>query len=139
MPSDNRAALATATRDRSQKARVQARTAIRRLDHDRAPITFASVAAAASVSRSLLYRDPALRTEIERLRTTTAPEDRRPPAAERSTDASLKQRLAAALNDNRALRDDNAKLRQQIAVLLGEQRTTNTASRPPTRSIGPCS
>ncbi|MGH8886660.1 MAG: DUF6262 family protein [Egibacteraceae bacterium] len=130
MPADNRAALAAATRDRSHKARVQARTAIRRLDRDRAPITFASVAATAGVSRSLLYRDPALRAEIERLRATTATEGRCPPAAERSTDASLKQRLAAALDDNRAFRDENAKLRKRIAALLGEQRTANITSRP---------
>lgn len=140
MPADNHDALTEATRQRAATTRQRARATLRQLDHDSVPITFVAVAAAAGVSRSLLYRDPDLRTEIERLRTRDPRASIRRPAAERASDASLAQRLTAALDDNRRLRDDNHQLRDQIAVLLGERRATNTpTTRPPTRTIGPCS
>jgi hypothetical protein len=138
MHADNRAALAAATRDRSAAARTRAREAIRHLDRQGLAITFATVATTAGVSRSLLYRDPILRTEIERLRFSPAHDRPRPPAAERSSHASLKARLAAALQNNLDLRADNAQLRAQVAALLGEQRTS-TPGKPTSRSIGPCS
>jgi hypothetical protein len=139
MPADNRAALAIATRHRTKSTLERAQTALRRLDRDGLPVTFAAVAAAADVSRSLLYRDPDLRAEIERLRTRTPLGATPRPAAERASDASLQQRLATALEDNHALRDENHKLRGQIAALLGEQRAATTPTRPPARLIGPCS
>ena len=139
MPADNREALAAATHHRAETTRERARAALRRLDRDGAAITFAAVAAAADVSRSLLYRDPALRTEIDRLRTPKPLGTTRPPAAERSSEASLQQRLTSALDDNRTLRDENQQLRDQIAVILGEQRAATTPARPRTRTIGPCS
>ena len=139
MPADNRAALAAATRDRAVTVRERARTVLRRLDQDGTPITFAAVASAAGVSSSLLYRDPDLRTEIHRLRARAPLGSTRPPAAEQTSDASLQQRLATALEDNDNLRDDNRKLRDQIAVLLGEQRAATVPSQPRPRTIGPCS
>ena len=139
MPADNRAPLADATRHRAETTRQRAQAALRRLDRDGTPVTFAAVAAAADVSRSLLYRDPDLRAEIDRLRTRALLGMTRPPAAERSSDPSLRQRLAAALEDNRTLRDENHQLRDQIAVLLGEQRAATTPTRPRARTIGPCS
>jgi hypothetical protein len=139
MPADNRAALAAATRQRAEHARSRARAAIRQLDRDGATITFTGVAAAADVSRSLLYRDPDLHAEISRLRTHQPNTPIRRPAAERTSDASLHQRLTTLLDDNHALRDENRKLRDQIAVLLGEQRATNTPSRPRPPTLGPCS
>jgi hypothetical protein len=48
------------------------------------------------------------------------------PAAQRSTDASLRARLAAALERNRQLADDNARLRRQLAHALGGQRSART-------------
>lgn len=138
MPADNRAALAAATRDRSEKTRARARAAIRHLDRAGTAVTFTSVAEKADVSRSLLYRDQALRTEIERLRTPPAGDRPHPPAAERTSHASLKERLAVALENNRDLRAENAKLRDHVAALLGEQRTPTTNG-PTRRSIGPCS
>ncbi|MGH3666010.1 MAG: DUF6262 family protein [Egibacteraceae bacterium] len=137
-PADNRAALAVATRHRAESTRERARTALRRLDRDGTTVSFVAVAAAAGVSRSLLYRDPDLRAEIDRLRTRDPLGTSRPPTAERTSDASLQQRLAAALEDNHTLRHENHQLRDQIAVLLGEQRAT-TPARPPSRTIGPCS
>ena len=138
MPADYRAALAAATRHRAETTRERARTALRRLDHDRLPVTFVAVAAAADVSRSLLYRDPDLRAEIERHRTRNPAPTPRPTAAERTSHASLQQRLATALEDNRELRHHNQQLTDQISVLLGEQRAAAPA-RARARTIGPCS
>lgn len=138
MPADNRAALAAATRDRSQQTRARAHAAIRRLDRDGIPVSFVAVAEAADVSRSLLYRDPDLRAEIDRTRARDTLGATRRPAAERASDASLQQRLAAALEDNQSLRDQNHRLTEQVAVLLGEQRAA-IAPRPSARPIGPCS
>lgn len=137
-PADNSAALTAATRHRTESTRRRARDTLRRFDRDGTPVTFAAVALTAGVCRSLLYRDPDLRAEIDRLRTRQSLGPTRPPAAERTTDASLQQRLATALADNHTLRTDNQQLRDQIAVLLGEQRAATTLTRPPTRSIGPC-
>lgn len=138
-PADNSAALAVATRHRAETSRQRARTALRRFDRDGTSVTFAAVALAAGVSRSLLYRDPDLRAEIDRLRTQESLGTTRPPAAERTSDVSLHQRLATALADNHALRTDNQQLRDQIAVLLGEQRAATTPTRPTTTTtIGPC-
>jgi len=137
-PADNRAALATATQHRAETTRERARTAVRRLNRDGAPITFAAVAATAGVSRSLLYRDPDLRAEIDRIRDRDSLGAPRRPAAEQASDASLQQRLATALEDNQTLRDHNRRLTEQIAVLLGEQRVTATP-RSTAPTIGPCS
>lgn len=139
MRADNRQALNLATRHRTQATRERARAALRRLDSDGTPVTFTVVATAADVSRSLLYRDPDLRAEIDRLRTRNPHTQTRPPAAERASDASLHQRLATALEDNRSLRNENQLLREQVAILLGQQRATPTPTRPRARTIGPCS
>ena len=60
--------LAAATRRRAETTRARAHQALRRLDHDGAPITYTAVARAAGVSRALLYRDPELRETIDKLR-----------------------------------------------------------------------
>ena len=139
MLTDNRAALAAATQQRAEQARTRARAAIRQLDRDGVAVTFAAVAAAAGVSRSLLYRDPDLHAEIDQLRTRQPGGPIRRPAAERASDGSLQQRLATLLADNHALRDENRKLRDQIAALLGQQRAANAPARPRPPTLGPCS
>jgi hypothetical protein len=139
MPADNRAALATATSHRAHATRQRARAALQRLDRDGTTVTFAAVAAAADVSRSLLYRDPDLRAEIDRIRGSDTLGTVRPPAAERTTEQSLQQRLATALDDNHTLRAENHQLHEQIAVLLGQQRAATQPTRTRPRTIGPCS
>lgn len=137
-PADNRAHLLASAARRSAAVRQRATDALRRLDTTGTPITFTAVAHEAGVSRTWLYRDADLRAEIERLRATAS----RPPLAsnQRSTDASLRQRLDTLLDDNRALRQENHHLRDQIAVLLGQQRAATTAPRPAQgRTLGPCS
>jgi len=139
MATDAPPALTAATLRRTQTTRARAREALRRLDRDGHPITFTAVAEAADVSRSLLYSDPALRTEIEALRTTRPAGAHQPPAAQRASNDSLYQRLAAALDDNNALRAENQLLRDQLAITLGEQRAATIPTRPRSRTIGPCS
>jgi hypothetical protein len=93
-------------------------------------VTFAGVAQAAGVSRSWLYTQPDISSQIRRLRNSTdgAGSAGTVPAGQRATDASLRARLTAALDRNRQLADDNARLRRQLARALGDQRSTRVRS-----------
>jgi len=126
---DNTAHLAAATRRRSANARNRARETLRQLDREGSPITFVAVANASGVSRALLYRDPDLRSEVERLRDTTRPTSQRLPASQRATEASLAQRVENLLDELKTLRAENLKLREKLSVLLGEQRAAAMTSR----------
>lgn len=126
-PADNRAHLLEAAARRSTDTRQRATQALRRLDKAGAPITFSAVADEADVSRSWLYRDADIRTEIEQLRHTRPRSRSTLPGSQRAIDPSLHQRLQTLLDDNRSLRDEVRQLREQIALLLGEQRAATTA------------
>ena len=102
--------------------------ALRELDRAGIPVTFAGVAQAAGISRSWLYTQPDISSQIRRLRqkadgTGSAGAI---PTAQRATDASLRARLTAALDRNKQLADDNARLRRQLARALGDQRSART-------------
>jgi len=76
--------------------------------------------ASAGISRSWLYTQADIRDQIQRLRGTRNDQSASAiPAGQRATDASLRARLAAALQRNRALADENARLRRQLAHALG--------------------
>jgi hypothetical protein len=139
MTTDAPPALTAATLRRIETTRARAREALRRLDRGGHPVTFAAVADAADVSRSLLYTDLALRTEIEALRAARPAGADQPPVAQRASEDSLHQRLAAALDDNRALRTEVHLLRDQLAITLGDQRAASIPTRARGRTIGPCS
>ena len=100
------------------------------LDRSGAPVTFAGAAQAAGVSRSWLYTQPDISGQIRRLRRQAdgAGGAGAIPAAQRPTDASLRARLTAALDRNKQLADDNARLRRQLARALGDQRSARTRS-----------
>jgi small-conductance mechanosensitive channel len=146
MPADP-AAIITAAHQRRELTRAKAIKTLRELDRSGTPITFAVVAGAAGVSRSWLYTQPDIRAEIQQLRETTR---RTPtpaiPAAQRTTNASAQARLQAAIQRNRALAEDNQRLRRQLAQALGEQRQAPRQPRQqrPARkghtsaTIGPC-
>ena len=128
MPPDH-APLAIAAARRHQLTRARAIQALRELDRAGAPVTFAAVAAAAAVSRSWLYTQPDIRDQIQRLRDSTSRIPGVPvPAGQRPTGTSLRARLAAALQRNQQLADENARLRRQLARALGDQRSTRTRS-----------
>lgn len=117
--------LTQAAARRHELTRSRAVQALRELDRAGTPVTFASVAQAAGISRSWLYTQPDISSQIRRLRQQTA-NAVGIPAAQRATDASLGARLAAALERNKRLADENARLRRQLAHALGGQRSART-------------
>jgi len=139
MSSDNRTNLLLAAQRRADDTRERARAALRHLDRGGLPVTFVTVAKAAAVSRALLYRDPDLRAEIERLRTTDRNVIALLPARQRASDASRRQRLEDLHDEVRRLRTDNQELRARLAILLGEQRAATAQPRKRNRQTGPCS
>ena len=122
--------LSEAAARRHELTRSRAVQALRELDRSGTPVTFAAVAQAAGISRSWLYTQPDISSQIRRLRqqTKAAGSAGGIPAAQRATDASLRARLTAALNRNRQLADENARLRRQLARALGDQRSSRTRS-----------
>lgn len=122
MPADNSAAIVAAARARRDATLRRARETLRRLDETGEPVSFTAVASAASVSRAWLYREPTVRAEIDRLRSRSRPGRRSPPSAERASTESLQCRLEAALDDLSVLREENRRLRDQLARRLGEHR-----------------
>lgn len=133
MRADNSRHIITAARDRARATRRRAVAAIRRMDNAGQPISFDAVAREGQVSRSWLYNQPDLRTEIERLRARRDPEPARHrlPDRQRASDASLRRRLEVATERNRQLEAENRHLREALALALGERRTADilTATR----------
>jgi len=122
--------LSEAAARRHELTRSRAVQALRELARADVPVTFAGVAQAAGVSRSWLYAQPDISGQIRRLRQETnaaGPAGGIPPA-QRATDASLRGRLSAALDRNKQLADENARLRRQLARSLGDQRTARLRS-----------
>jgi hypothetical protein len=146
MRADNTTHLISSARNRHEITRAKALRTLRELDTAGHPITFEALARAAGVSRSWLYTQPDIRTEIERLRDL----DRRPlprPAStdQRGSNASLAQRLDISLTRNRELSAENQRLRRQLSVAIGRLRAAGIATEdepaPPRRgsiTIGPC-
>jgi hypothetical protein len=122
--------LSAAAARRHELTRSRAIQALRELDRAGTPVTFARVAQEARISRSWLYTQPDISSQIRRLRqeTNAAGSAGRIPAGQRATDASLRARLAAALDRNKQLVDENARLRRQLARALGDQRSARTRS-----------
>jgi hypothetical protein len=122
--------LSEAAARRHELTRARAVQALRELDRADAPVTFAGVARAAGVSRSWLYTQPDISGQIRRLRKSTddVGSAGAVPAGQRATDTSLRARLTAALDRNKQLADDNARLRRQLALALGDQRSARVRS-----------
>jgi hypothetical protein len=130
MRADNSHHVIAAARQRSQTTKRRAVAALRRIDNAGIPINFDVVAREAKVSRSWLYNQPDLRSEIERLRGRQRPPTRAVPDRQRATDASLHQRLQVATDRIRQLEADNQQLRRALAEALGERRTDPTRDTP---------
>jgi hypothetical protein len=138
MRADNTHHLAAAARRRALETRERAVRTLRRLDGAGRPVSFDIVAREAGVSRSWLYGQADLRAEIIRLRGHTLAASTPLPTRQRASDASLRQRLEAANQRLGRLRAENQRLREQLAMALGEVRAAKHP-RPPTTTIGPCS
>jgi hypothetical protein len=123
-PERNTTGLAEAAERRSERAAERARKALARLERAGEPISFQSVAREAGVSRQFLYTVDQLRGEIERLRSAHLEHgDGQVPAAQRSSEASLKARNKMLLDENRRLREELAGLREELAGAWGELRS----------------
>jgi negative regulator of sigma E activity len=122
--------LAEAASRRHELTRAKAIQVLRELDRAGTPVTFAGVAQAAGISRSWLYTQPDISGQIRRLREKANGTGSvgAIPAGQRASDASLRARLAAALNRNKQLAGENARLRRQLARALGDQRSARTRS-----------
>ena len=122
--------LSEAAARRHELTRAKAIQALHELDRAGTPVTFAGVAQTAGVSRSWLYTQPDISGHIRRLRqkTDNAGSGGAIPAGQQATDASLRARLTAALDRNKQLADENARLRRQLAHALGGQRSARTRS-----------
>jgi hypothetical protein len=122
--------LSHAAAQRHELTRSKAVQALRELDRAGVPVTFAGVAQAAGVSRSWLYAQPDISSQIRRLREKThgAGSAGAVPAGQQATNASLRARLTTALDRNRQLADDNARLHRQLARALGDQRSARPRS-----------
>ncbi|MEY2514900.1 MAG: hypothetical protein QOJ89_2258 [bacterium] len=114
--------LGRAAAERHQRAVQRAERALHDLDAEGAQINFQSVARRADVSRQWLYTQPALRTEIERLRDHTPARRDGVPARQRASEASLRQRLETLRAENQRLRAENAGLKTELAIAYGQQR-----------------
>jgi len=124
--------LSEAAARRHELTRAKAVQALRELDRTGTPVTFAGVAQSAGISRSWLYTQPDISSEIRKLRgqtTNAAGSAGAAPAGQRASDTSLRARLAAALERNRHLADENARLRRQLAHALGDQRSARGSVR----------
>jgi Family of unknown function (DUF6262) len=129
MRPDPAAPLAEAAARRHELTRAKAIQALRELDRSGQPVTFASVASAAGISRSWLYTQPDIRDQITQMRgTRSRGTPGTVPASQRASDNSLRARLASALQRNQALASENARLRRQLAHAVGDQRRSRTRS-----------
>jgi hypothetical protein len=133
------APLVAAAKQRHELTRARTIQAIRELDRAGTAVTFTAVAGQAQVSRSWLYSQPDICRQIRQLREATGRSTTAPiPASQRASDTSLLRRLETAHAENRKLSDqcaqlraEIARLRRQIAHLLGEQRQAGTHARDP--------
>ena len=117
-----RSPLVDAAARRTLDAEQRVRAALRELDSDRAAVTFAGVAERAQVRRAFLYQHAELRAEIEALRTAQAATPAPLPVRQRASDASLRARLRAALDERQRQRDEIARLREELALAHGRVR-----------------
>ena len=122
-------ALRSAAAARSVAAEQRARHAIAELDRRGQPITFVAVAAQAGVSARYLYAHPQLRATIQQLRDEQPSASSRPHRHPRANDESIRARLRGALEENKQLRAENARLRDELALAHGEVRELKLATR----------
>ena len=114
--------LLDAAARRTLDAEQRVRGALREFDRQGAEITFASAAQRAQVSRAFLYQHAELRAEIEALRTAQASAPASLPTRQPASDASLRVRLRAALDEGQRRREEIARLREELALAHGRVR-----------------
>jgi hypothetical protein len=108
--------LAETAAKRTLEAEQRVQSALRELDSEAATVTFAAVAERARVSRAFLYQHAQLRSEIEALRAAQTAGPARVPVRQRASDALLRSRLRAALDEGQRQREELARLREELAL-----------------------
>jgi hypothetical protein len=132
MRADNSPCLLAAARQRTQDTTARAEQALQQLTAAGEPVTIAEFAAAAGVSRSWIYTQPALLERIAAL----ARHPSRPgrggtvPAAQRASTASLHRRLELAHQRIQQLNTENQQLRAELARAYGQLRAGAITSQP---------
>lgn len=114
--------LADAAARRTLDAEQRVHGALRELDCEGAAVTFAAVAERARVSRAFLYQHAELRSQVEALRSAQADAPAEVPVRQRASDASLRARLRAALEEGQRQRAEIARLREELALAHGRVR-----------------
>ncbi len=104
------------------------RAAIRALDGQGEPVSFASVVRASGVSRSFLNKIPELAAEVRSLREAQRRTPRPQPSGQRMSDASKDARISQLAEGSRKLREEVAWLKEQNAALLGKLRLASTTT-----------
>jgi hypothetical protein len=125
-PNNTHHLLAAAQRRRDITTGRAQRT-LRELSETGQSYTVTDIAARAGVSRAWLYTQVGLRDQIRQL---TDQRPTSPPVidqTQRSSDASLRQRLTLAHTRIRELDDENRRLQNQVAQLHGQLRATRIA------------
>lgn len=124
MRADNSYHLRAAAHRRALETRQRAVRALRRMDATGRPVTIQTVAREAGVSRSWLYGQADLRAEIQQLGSGGRRSGSTPlvPPRQRASEASLRHRLEAVNAEIRRLREENRRLREQLAWAHGEVR-----------------
>ena len=125
---DNSHYLVAAQKQKREELSEQVRNAIRALDRQGEPVTFASVVRTSGVSRSFLNKIPELAGEIRSLREAQRRSPRPQPSGQRMSDASKDARISQLSEGNRKLREEVAWLKEQNAVILGKLRLASTRS-----------
>lgn len=126
MRADNSRHLRQAAERRHELTRSKAVAALREIQNQGGTVTFEAVAATAQVSRSWLYTQPDLRSVIIGLRGDDRPQQPRTSSRNSASTESLRARLSASLERNRALSTEIERLRHQLALALGQARQRNS-------------
>lgn len=130
MRSDNTHHLLAAAQRRRDNTLERAQRTLRELSETGQRYTVTDLAAHAGVSRAWLYAQAELRDQIRQF---TDQRPTSPPVidqTQRSSDASMRQRLKLAHTRITELDNDNRRLRHQVAQLHGQLRATHLYGPP---------
>lgn len=125
---DNSHYLVAAQAQKRLELTEKVRIAIRALNRQGEPVSFASVVRASGVSRSFLNKIPELAAEVRSLREAQRCTPRPQPSGQRMSDASKDARISQLAEGSRKLREEVAWLKEQNAALLGKLRLASTTT-----------
>lgn len=125
MPPDRElriATLAAASAARTERALDRVHSTVEKLASTGEPITIHAVSRRSGVSRSFIYGQPEVLAAIRELAETSASRLQATGVRSRASDASLRTRLADALDSRRELAAQLAAVQAERSALLAELR-----------------